>query len=308
MLSRAILFLLPLSTFAADPYLFAFFRGNGETGVYFAASQDARHWSPLNNDQPVLRPEHPGMLMRDPFLTRGPDKVWHLVWTTGWNRAKPGGPLTIGHASSEDLRRWSPQQLIEIPLSTARNAWAPEIVWDPARRHWVIFWASTIPGRFPDTEGTGDTGYNHRIYSFSTKDFRSFSQPDLFFDPGFNCIDSTIVKTGKRWLMVFKDERKTPLEKKLRLAFAGSPAGPWTGVTEPFTSDWVEGPSVLKTRQGWMIFFDHYAQPRYYGAYLTRDWKRFEDVSKSIAFPAEPRHGSFVQIRGRELRHLESTR
>lgn len=110
--------------------------------------------------------------MRDPFLTRGP-RARHLVWTTGWNRAKSGSPLTIGHASSEDLRRWSPQQLIEIPLSTARNAWAPEIVWDPARRHWVIFWASTIPGRFPDTEGTGDTGYNHRIYSFSTKDFRS---------------------------------------------------------------------------------------------------------------------------------------
>jgi hypothetical protein len=307
MLLRAIFFLLPLTVMAADPYLFAFFRSNGETGVYFAASTDARHWTPLNNDQPVLKPEHPGMLMRDPFLTRGPDKTWHMVWTTGWSRPQPGAPLTIGHASSQDLLHWSPQQLIEIPLANARNAWAPELVWDPARRHWIIFWASTIPGRFPDTEGTGDTGYNHRIYSCNTKDFKTFSEPASFFDPGFNSIDSTIVKAGKRWLMVFKDERKTPLQKKLRLAFAASPAGPWTGVTEPFSLDWVEGPSALKTRQGWLIFFDHYSKPNYYGAYLTRDWKRFEDVSKALTFPEHPRHGSFVRIDNQDLSRLKSS-
>jgi hypothetical protein len=307
MLSRAIIFLLPLSAFASDPYLFAFFRSNGETGVYFASSQDARHWSPLNSDQPVIKPEHPGMLMRDPFLTRGPDKIWHMVWTTGWNRPAPGAPLTIGHASSQDLRHWSSQQLIEIPLAGARNAWAPEIVWDAARKHWIVFWASTIPGRFPDTEGTGDTGYNHRIYSFTTKDFQTFSTPELFFDPGFNSIDSTIIHTGKHWLMIFKDERKTPLQKKLRMAYADSPAGPWTRVSEPFTRDWVEGPSALKTRKGWLVFFDHYTDPRHYGAYLTKDWLRFADVSQTLQFPDHPRHGSFVRIRNTDIVVLKST-
>ena len=66
----------------------------------------------------------------------------------------------------------------------ARNLWAPEAVWDPERKEWILFWATTIPGRFPDTEGTGDTGYNHRIYSTTTKDFQSFTPARLWFDPG----------------------------------------------------------------------------------------------------------------------------
>jgi len=85
---------------------------------------------------------------------------------------------------------------------TARNVWAPEAAWDERRKEWVIFWATTIPGRFPDTEGTGDTGYNHRLYSMTTKDWKTFSEPMLWFDPGYNSIDSTVAKVGNRYIMV----------------------------------------------------------------------------------------------------------
>jgi hypothetical protein len=34
--------------------------------------------------------------------------------------------------------------------------------------------------------------------------------------------------------------------KRLRLAFADSPGGPWKDTTEPFSGDWVEGPSAVK--------------------------------------------------------------
>ena len=74
------------------------------------------------------------------------------------------------------------------------------------------------------------------------QDFQSFAPAKLWFDPGFNSIDSTLVHDGKHWIMIFKDERKTPLMKRLRLAFADSPRGPWKDVTEPFSGDWVEGP------------------------------------------------------------------
>ena len=292
----ALLLLLAAALLRADSYLLTFFRGNGETGVYFASSSDGYRWTPLNNDQPVIAPQHPGMLMRDPQMSRGPEGTWHLVWTTGWNRAEPGAPLTIGHASSKDRVHWGEQQLIEIPLEGARNAWAPEMVWNPAARHWIIFWSSTIPGRFPDTEGAGDNGYNHRVYSMTTSDFKTFSKPELFFDPGFNCIDATLVHAGARWIMVFKDERKNPLVKRLRLAFATSPAGPFRDVSEPFTGDWVEGPSIVKAGDDWLIYFDHYSKPQYYGAYRTRDWNQFEDVTNKMTFPANPRHGTVVRI------------
>ena len=96
--------------------------------------------------------------------------------------------------------------------------------------------------------------------------------------------------------MIFKDERKTPLQKRLRLAFADSPAGPWRDVTEPFTRDWVEGPSAVRIGREWWIYFDHYAKPQQYGAVKTRDWKKFDEVSGQVSFPADHRHGTVVKV------------
>src|SRR5262249_41921237 len=156
-----------------------------------------------------------------------------------------GGKLQIGYASSKDLIHWSDQRGLEIMPNepTARNLWAPEAAYDANREEWVIFWASTIPGRFPDTEGTGDSGYNHRIYATTTKDFRSFSPGGVWFAPDSKRSDATRGGDGRRWCMFSKDERKSPPVKRLRLAFADSPQGRWKDVTEPFSGDWVEGPS-----------------------------------------------------------------
>jgi len=105
------------------------------------------------------------------------------------------------------------------------------------------------------------------------------------------------VQSGKQWVMIFKDERKDPLQKKLRLAFADSPAGPWKNVTEPFTGDWVEGPTAIQIDHWWYIYFDHYAKPQHYGAGRTKDWKNFEHVTGQMEFPAGQRHGTVVKIR-----------
>ncbi len=300
--------LLAMPLFAGDWFLFTSFRKNGETGVYLALSQDGRQWTPLNGNQPWVKPEHQGMLMRDPFLVQGPDGVWHLLWTWGWTRQETGGGLKIGHASSTDLLTWSPQQEIRVmdDESKARNAWAPEAAWDASREVWVIFWSTTIPGRFPDTGGTGDSGYNHRVYATTTRDWSNFTPSRLWFDPGFNCIDATVVRDGKRWVMVFKDERKNPLQKRLRLAWADSAAGPWKDISEPFTLDWVEGPSVARVGGEWWIYFDHYTKPHYYGAVRTSNWKNFEDVSSQVKFPEDHRHGTVVEITGAMAKTLKT--
>ena len=302
--------LLALPLFGADSYLFTSFRRNGETGVFFALSSDGRKWTPLNGGQPWLKPDQPGELMRDPWLGQGPDGDWHMLWTWGWTAKESGGKLIIGHATSKDLIHWSPQRGLEVMANepAARNLWAPEAIWDPERKEWIVFWATTIPGRFPDTEGTGDSGYNHRIYATTTRDFQSFTPAGLWFDPGFNSIDATVVHDGKRWILIFKDERKNPQVKRLRLAFADSPRGPWKDVTEPFSGDWVEGPSAAKIGGEWWIYFDHYTQPRRYGAMRTTDWKTFEDMTDQVSFPADHRHGTVVKIPETLARQLREAR
>jgi hypothetical protein len=283
---------------AGDCFLFTSFRGNGETGVYFALSEDGKNWKTLKGGQPWIQPQHAGMLMRDPFLTQGPEGTWHMLWTWGWTRKEGGGALKLGYTRSRDLITWTPQREIRVfeDVPAARNAWAPEAAWDAERKEWIVFWSTTIPGRFPDTEDAGDTGYNHRLYAITTKDWRTFSPARLWFDPGFNSIDATLVRDGKRWIMVFKDERKAPLQKRLRLAFSDSPGGPFRDVTEPFTRDWVEGPSVVKNGDAWWIYFDHYSKPQHYGAVRTRDWKNFEDLTDQVKFPEGSRHGTVVRI------------
>jgi hypothetical protein len=307
MLRYLLALLLVPAAFASDWFLFTSFRKNGETGVYFALSQDGRRWTPLKSNQPWIAPEHEGMLMRDPFLARGPDAVWHMLWTWGWSRKDTGGGLKIGHATSRDLVNWSSQR--EIPIfqnePAARNAWAPEAVWDSSKNEWIVFWSTTIPGRFAQTEASGDSGYNHRMYSMTTKDWVSFSEPRLWFDPGFNCIDGTLVHDGKLWRLIFKDERKTPLQKRLRLASADSPEGPWKSVSEPFTHVWVEGPSAIRIGQDWWIYFDNYTEPRHYGALTTRDWKTFKDVTSQLSFPEDHRHGTVVRITEEEAKLLQ---
>jgi hypothetical protein len=115
------------------------------------------------------------------------------------------------------LVNWSPQE--EIPVldnePQARNAWAPEAVWDPDAKQWIVFWSSTIPGRFSETDASGDSGYNHRLYATTTRDWKTFTPSKLYFDPGFNCIDATIAHDGARYAMVFKDERRNPQGKEV---------------------------------------------------------------------------------------------
>jgi hypothetical protein len=283
--------------FGADWYLFSSFRKNGETGVYFASSQDGRKWEPVNGNEPVVKTEVAGELMRDPYLVRGKDGLWHMLWTWGWNSLK------LGHATSKDLRNWSAHQQIPVWQNEpkARNVWAPEMVWDEARGEWLIFWSTTITGHYPPEQ---ENGYNHRLYAMTTKDWKTFSEPKLWFDPGFNCIDATLVRDGKQWIMIFKDERRTPEKKNLRLAFADSPAGPWTGVTETFSDSWVEGPTAVKFGSDWWIYFDRYREHRY-GALRTRDWKTF--TPEEVQFPADHRHGTVVRISEAEARALRAS-
>ena len=277
---------------ARTQYLFTSFRGNGEDGLHMAISRDGYRWSTLNQDRSFLKPAvGKGKLMRDPCLAQTPDGTFHMVWTTGWS------DQTIGYAWSKDLIQWSEQRAIPVMSHepTARNAWAPELFYDDSRRQWLIFWATTIPGRFAATDQTGNNGYNHRIYYVSTRDFKTFSPTKLFFDPGFNVIDATILKSGKKYYLVFKDERQNPVKKNLRLATADSAEGPWGEVSEPFTRDWVEGPSAIKIGDDWLVYFDQYREHRY-GAVKSKDLKGWQDISGELLFPADHRHGSVLRI------------
>lgn len=277
----------------APAYVFTYFVGNGEDGLHLAVSRDAYHWTALNEGRSFLRPEVGAhRLMRDPCLRQGPDGTFHMVWTPGWD------DRIIGYASSRDLVHWSKQKAIPVMMHepAARNAWAPELFYDDLKGQFLILWSTTIPGRFPETDQTGDRGLNHRIYCVTTKDFQTFSPSRLFYDDGFNCIDATLLAAKGKYYLILKDETAHPVRKNLRIAVGDSPEGPFGKAQEPFTIDWVEGPSALAVGEEFFVYFDHYRRPQYYGAVRSKDLRHWEDVSQQMSFPQGMRHGTALRV------------
>lgn len=274
-------------------YLFSSFRGNGEDGLHLAYSSDGLQWTALKGDASFLKPTVGGKLMRDPCITQGPDGLFHMVWTTSW------GDKGIGIAHSRDLIEWSEQKFIPVmehePL--ARNCWAPEIIWDSEGSQYVIYWATTIPDQFQETAKSADAGWNHRMYFTTTSDFKTYAKAKLFYEEGFNVIDSTIIKHGARYVMILKDETRHPPAKNLRMASSARVTGPWSEASKPFSPKglWVEGPTCLKIGDSWVVYFDAY-QKGEYGAMRTKDFKQWEDISDQLRVPKGLRHGTVFPV------------
>ncbi|MFT3936445.1 MAG: glycoside hydrolase family 43 protein [Chitinophagaceae bacterium] len=282
-------------------YLFSYFKNNGEDGLHLAYSKDGYSWTALNNDSSVLKPMvAKDKLMRDPCIIRGGDGLFHMVWTVSWN---DGG---IGYASSKDLVHWSEQQFIPVMKDepTARNCWAPELFYDAATKEYMIYWATTIPGRFLAGDTAGDDKYNHRLYYTTTKDFKTYSKTTLLYDQGFNVIDATIQKDGNRFVMFLKDETRKPPQKNIRVAYSdhltygyGKPSAPITG------NYWAEGPTAIKIGDSWMVYFDKYMQHTY-GTVISKNLIDWVDISDKVQFPMGTKHGTVFTVSQQEFEQL----
>ena len=237
-----------------EMYLFSYFMENGEDGLHLAYSEDGFKWTALNDNKSFLTPRvGSDKLMRDPCVISGPDGLFHMVWTVSW---KEKG---IGYASSEDLIHWSEQKYIPVMEheTSARNCWAPEVFFDKVSAQYIIFWSTTIPGRFPETEKKGDDEHNHRMYYITTKDFEDFSKTKLFYNQGFNVIDGTLINENNEYVLFLKDETRHPAEKNIRIATSSELTVNYSSPTKPITGDyWAEGPTPVKIDEYWLVYFD----------------------------------------------------
>lgn len=286
----------------AEIYLFCHFKGNGD-GLHYAWSRDGYSWQPMFSDSVLLKPTvSRDKLMRDPCIIRGADGLFHMVWTVSWN------DKGIGYSTSPDLFNWSEQRFLPVMAheDSARNTWAPEITYDEKNREYMIYWASTISGRYPNKDTAAESKYNHRMYYATTKDFKDFSPTQLLFDPGFSVIDASIIKHEDEYVMFLKNETRWPVEKNIRIAYAKELKGPYSAAGPPITGNyWAEGPTALHTGDKWIIYFDKY-RDRKYGAVASTDLKQWQDISDKVTFPKGARHGTVLVITEKEFNKLRS--
>ena len=276
-------FLFAIASYGKDIYVSTSFHEPATEGLRFIYSYDGVRWDSIAG---VFLTPGVGKqkVMRDPSIVRGPDGTFHLVWTSSWR-----GDRGFGYASSKDLIHWSEERFIEVMHDTTTvNVWAPELFYDDERNQFMIIWASCVPGKFPDYQE--EHLNNHRLYYTTTKDFKTFSETELFYDPDFSDIDATLVKRGKNdYVMVVKDNSR-PM-RNIKVAFSKSPYGPWSAASEPFTEQFTEGPSTAKVGDWWYIYYDSYRHG-IYGAHRTKDFIHFQDQTGAVSFPVGHKHGT----------------
>lgn len=277
-------------------YLFTSFHEPADAGLRMLYSYDGYKWHDF--DTVFLKPQVGiQQVMRDPSMVQGPDGTFHLVWTSSWR-----GDKGFGYASSKDLIHWSDQKFLPLMNyeSTTVNVWAPELFYDDVAKQYIIIWASTIPGRFE--RGLEEDSNNHRMYVTTTKDFVDFSETRLFLDPKFSVIDAVIVKKGKEdYVLVLKDNTRP--ERDIKVAFADNPLGPYKNVSKAFTEPFTEGPSVVKVKDKWLIYYDAYRK-KTYDASATKDFVTFESINSQVSIPQGHKHGTIVTVKKKIVKDL----
>ena len=295
-------------------YLFSYIvQGKDKEGLRLAYSTDGYDWKSVQNGRSFLTPSvgstkndkqfilhgDSSTIMRDPCIIAGNDGFFHMVWTVAWNEKG------IGYASSKDLVHWSEQRYIPVMAHEPDvvNCWAPEIFFDEKNYEYLVFWASTVPGKFP-SDSTDGNRFNNRIYYVTTKDFLSFSEIKLFYDHGLDVIDATIQKAGKQYLMFIKEYNiSPPHDKNISLIRSETLYGPFPPARPLEGKYWGEGPTAIKIGKYWVVYFDRYTEGKM-GAMRSEDLVNWEDISDKINFPEGVSHGTVFTINRKILDNL----
>ncbi|MBN1515102.1 glycoside hydrolase family 43 protein [Candidatus Sumerlaeota bacterium] len=279
----------PRESNPVEPEAYLYTRGD-QAGLHLAYSNDGMHWMDVNRR--FITPVVGSRLFRDPHILRGPNGVFHMVWTTGWN------DNGIGYAQSTDLINWYDQKFIPVMENTpgTKNCWAPETFYDDMRNEYIITWSSDVQGRFPAT--ASPDRMNNRTYCVTTKDFRQFSPAQLFFEPGFDHIDATIFKDQGRYILAVKegDMQNRGVWGPIHLAVASDPHGPYKFMKVPLISGQkVEGHTIARIGDEYVAYFHYYTGGRC-GARKTRDFVYWSDASAEFRAVQGQSHGTVFAV------------
>lgn len=270
-------------------YLFAHFTGESPLGeqIYFAVSKDGLHWTDLNDSKPVLVSTVGEKGVRDPSLIRSADGKKFILLATdlriasgkGWDAARFEGSTSLVFWESPDLVTWSEPWIVDVagPIPEAGCAWAPEAIYDDTTNDCIVYWATTSP-----RDGVNQA----RIFASKTRDFRSFSPPELYIErtgDGANTdgiIDTQIIQVTGGKYRYYRASR----DSQLTIEGAGSIFGTWDRLGDishlGYTGNDVEGPILFQFNQQnqWGLFVDQYAAGKGYLPLVTTDLSKPEHL------------------------------
>lgn len=170
---------------------------------------------------------------------------------------------------------------------------SPHLFWDAAGGQFILTWGSTMDKNAIQSFQE-EVDNNPRIFYATTRDFETFSEPALLFDPNYSVKDAVLLHDGERFALLHNDN-STPMQD-LRVAFGASPLGPWAPSRDAFTQKSFENPYAIQLGGEWWIY-DTKTPDGATTLEKTRDFWTYTD-SGGIRFPLKSRLAGVMEVPG----------
>ena len=323
-------------------YLYVHFNelvvGTSLQQIYFGVSKDGLQWTALNDNAPILESAVGDLGVRDPYIVRSPEgdkfyligtdlDIHHPKYGGNWGLMASIGSNALVIWESTDLVNWTESRTADVASGIGAGcAWAPAAIYDETTGEYLVFWSSPLTGL------TGDSGHGY-IFVSKTRDFVTFTEAELYSDPGINTIDADIYKEGDSYYRLLKESAKgyVYLQSSPKLLDYTEPPvyniggrdftargmefhrieNTAPGCLETFRGTY-EGPTMFKfsDRNEWCILVDEYGFPtaRGYVPFFTNNL----DEPNSVKVAADntytltdgAKHGSVIPITQEEYDNL----
>lgn len=305
------------------PYLFAHFKEkitpDGES-VYFSVSKDGLNWEEVNGGKPVLRSTESKMGCRDIEIVRLHTGGFVIITTdeciahrydenynVDWKVVNRTGSKSFCMWKTDDLVNFSQQQKIHFGREDFGCMWAPEVFFDEENEEYLIHWGSTVEA----------DNYSHMsIYCSRTKDFETFSPPELFFTKDNEILDTHIVKIDGTYHMFYKNAERPSMNMH---AYSDKLYGPYTH-NEEFERYMAslekpgsyEAPTTLILPDGrWCLMLDFFGCEKSKMGYVPFISEKpgntdFTMSKEQFSFPYGFKHGGIIEITDEEYERVKN--
>lgn len=251
-------------------------------GLHWIYSRNGNDWLALPRDKTWFKATVGDKRFSNDSITRGPDGLARMVWASGDN------DKGFGYATSKDNLTWDEQTFIPVDKGALAGGakWVhhPKIFYDKPTGNYVLTWSAIVQPEPPKMRG-------FRMYYMTTKDFKTFSDPQLLFDPGYSSANANLVAAHGRYFLIFRDEDK----RLLRVTSATAPAGPFDTKADPLpVGKDVDEPTVVQRNNAWYVYFTRHVGPESTGVARSQDLTNWTDISAQPSFPRDHHFGSMV--------------
>lgn len=193
-------------------YLYTHFKEfagvKGEQDIFFGISKNGIDWTALNNNEAVLKSTVGDMKVRDPYIIRSYDgDKFYLIATdqdiyqygnVDWDKLSTQGSQALTIWESNDLVNWENHRRVVVADSIeAGCAWAPEAIYDEVTGEYLVYWSSKV---------AGDNYARQYNFVSKTRDFYTFTEPELFNNLSTSNIDTSVYKEGEKYYKLVKLE------------------------------------------------------------------------------------------------------